>query len=116
MSCHDLPVSSKIGLQGVEGFEYNVLNYINLTCKVAVGNCVHMQALVVCDMVEDVLLSWSDLVSLGIVSRNLPLLKFCCRSGNVCFKSVEEVQVVLLLEFACVFSGKLHGWHIGGEP
>ena len=41
-------------------------------------------------MVDDVLLSWSDLVLLGNVSSNFLCLEFCCQSGNACFNSVEE--------------------------
>ena len=50
-------------------------------------------------MLDDVLLSWSDLVLMGILSKNFPLLEFFHQSGNACFGSVDEACDALLLEF-----------------
>ena len=62
-----------MSLFGVDGCEYNILGYMDLNCSVYGGNHVCVQALIVDNMLDDVLLSWSDLVLMGIVSKNFPL-------------------------------------------
>ena len=96
---HILPTDDKISLLGVDGCEYNVLCYIDLECSVLGGKTVYVQALVVDNMLDDVLLSWSDLVIMGIVSENFPLPTYCRQAGNVCFGSVDEARDALLMEF-----------------
>ena len=66
-------------------------------------------------MLDYVLLPWSDLVLMGIVSKNFPLPEFCHSSGSVCFDSVDAACEPLLVKFADVFSDKLNGQHIAGE-
>ena len=58
---HVLPTDDRVSLIHVDGCEYNVLGYIDLECSV-VGGKTMFQALVVDNMLDDVLLSWSDLV------------------------------------------------------
>ena len=113
---HIEPSDEKIILLGVDGCEFNVLGYMDLSCSVLDGKTVYMQVLVVENMLDSVLFSWSDMVLMGIVSEKFPLPEHCRRSGNACFATIEGARDALLLEFEDVFSDKLHGRHIAGEP
>ena len=96
---HIMSSDSKISLLVVdECCEYSVLGYIDLSCSVYGGRAVHVQALVVDNML-DVLLSWSDLVLMGIVYEKFPLPDFCRRTGSACFDSVDEARDALLYEW-----------------
>ena len=79
----------------------------------AMGRSATVEALVVEELSSDCLMSWHDLVALGVIPRTFPYQERC---NTVAVDECDQLKRKMLKEFEDVFCDSLEGRVLDGQP